>query len=63
MMGRKGRGVWAASLQAPFCLERTGQEGLLDLLPRVALLRLSERAACPGTLWPPRKVESSRCRA
>ena len=41
-MGRKGRGVWAASLQAPFCLERTGQEGLLDLLPRVALLRLSE---------------------
>ena len=40
MMGR--RWVQAASQQAPFCPERVGQEGILDLLPGVALLRLSE---------------------
>lgn len=32
-MGRKGHEVWATPRQAPFCPEKTGQEGLLDLLP------------------------------
>ena len=49
VMRGKGHGVWAASQQAPFCPERIGQEGLLDLLPSVALLRLSKQASyLPG---------------
>lgn len=62
VMGRTGRGVWAAPQQAPFCPERTGQEGLLDLLPGVAPPGTAGEPPA-GALWPLRKAESGRCRA